>query len=257
MINLFLSLLILSLSTQTFASQNQSLDELMSPSEIWQELQEQQDINNAELSDLYEPLGFFDFLRPKPPEPPMKEWNAILPEESVQMFGMDWFSAYDFVLVINKSAWGPTAQTATAYVQGQNFGTFRVSTGRETNETSKSGKKYFSNTPTGWFHPTWLSRNHVSKTWEAPMPFAVFFNGGIATHAALPAYYDKLGSRASGGCVRFHPSQAQWIFEQVQRAGKGLVPEFTKTGEPVLDSNGVQKYSQNYRSLIIVVNREN
>lgn len=244
-------------TSKAFAGQTLPLDELASPSEIWQEIQEQEDSNFADLSDFYQPLGFFDFLRPQPPEPPMKEWNAVLPEESLEMYGFDWVSAYDFVLVINKSAVGPTAQTAKAYSRGELFGTFKVSTGRETNEKSKSGKRYFSNTPTGWFHPTWLSRNHVSKTWEASMPFAVFFNGGIATHAALPAYFDKLGSRASGGCVRFHPSQAEWIFNQIQKAGKGLVPEFTKTGQPVLDSNGNQKYSQNWRSLIIVVNREN
>jgi lipoprotein-anchoring transpeptidase ErfK/SrfK len=243
------------LAAPTFATQNQSLDELMSPSEIWQEIQEQEDEYNVDLSEFYEPLGFFDFLNPKPPEPPMKEWNATSPEESFQNYGTDWINAYDFVLVINKSNQGPSAQTATAYYRGQQYLPFPVSTGRETNEVSRSGKRYFSNTPTGWFHPTWLSRNHVSKTWEAPMPFAVFFNGGIATHAALPAYFNKLGSRASGGCVRFHPAQAEWIFDNIQNSGKGLVPEFTRTGQPVLDKNGHQKYSQNWRSLIIVVNR--
>lgn len=256
--NIFLSLtLITSLSTQALVNQEQSLDEIISPSEIWQDIQMEQEVGDElDLTTLFEPLGFFDFLRPRPPEPPQKEWNAILPEESTQLYGTDWINSYEVVLVINKASSGSTAQTAIAYLHGQKFGTFKVSTGRETPEVSKSGRKYFSNTPTGWFQPSWLSRNHVSKTWEASMPFAVFFNGGIATHAALPAYYKKLGTRASGGCVRFHPSQAEWIFNHINQAGKGLVPEFTRTGEPVLDNNGNQKYSQNWRSLIIVVNRE-
>ena len=39
-------------------------------------------------------------------------------------------------------------------------------------------------TPTGKFQPTWLSKNHKSKQYDdAPMPFAVFFNEGIAIHA--------------------------------------------------------------------------
>lgn len=248
---LLVSLLTLSKFSQALTTE--PLDDLMSPTEIWNELQQQEMDSNPALA--IEPMGFFDFLRPRPPEPPQKEWNAVLPEESLQQYGIDWINAYELVLVINKSNIGPTAQTATAYWQGQKFGVFKVSTGRETNEVSKNGRKYFSNTPTGWFHPAWLSKNHVSKTWEAPMPFSVFFNEGIATHAALPNYYNKLGSRASGGCVRLHPSQAEWIFTHVQKAGKGLVPEFTKTGKPVLDSAGNQKFSQNYRSLFIVVNR--
>lgn len=249
------SILLVSLLTLSQFSQVQAtepLDDLISPTEIWNEIQE----GDSDPTPLIQPLGFFDFLRPRPSEPPQKEWDAVLPEESLQQFGMDWLDAYELVLVINKSNVGPTAQTATAYWQAQKSGVFKVSTGRETQEVSKSGRKYFSNTPTGWFHPAWLSKNHVSKTWEASMPFSVFFNEGIATHAALPNYYNKLGSRASGGCVRLHISQAEWIFTHVQKAGKGLVPEFTKTGRPALDSNGNQKFSQNYRSLFIVVNRE-
>jgi len=250
---LFISLLTLSQLSNALVAE--PLDDLMSPDEIWSELQKQEVEFELNSAVPVETMGFFDFLIPRPAEPPQKEWNATLPEESFQLFGIDWLNAYEFLLVINKSNIGPTAQTATAYWQGQKFGVFKVSTGREKSEVSKSGRKYFSNTPTGWFHPAWLSKNHVSKTWEVPMPFSVFFNEGIATHAALPNYFDKLGNRASGGCVRLHPSHAEWIFDNVQKAGKGLVPEFTKTGQPVLDRNGNQKFSQNYRSLFIVVNR--
>ena len=160
------------------------------------------------------------------------------------------------VVVINKAQSGPTAQRAIVYYKGQKEKIFVVSTGRETWDTPKNGPQYFSSTPTGWFAPTRLARNYVSESWEAKMDFSVFFNGGIATHAALPHYFKQLGRRASGGCVRLHPSQALWIFETVKSVGKGLVPQFTHSGEPVLDNNGQLKLVEGWKSIFIVVNRE-
>ena len=236
-----------------FAANEKSLDDFISPEEIWLE------IESAENSsiDLFpgQRTGLFDLFRSTPVEPPQKEWNAFTLQESQENFGTNWIKNFDLVVVINKAITGPNAQRAEIYWQGQLFGKFKVSTGREKQEISKSGRRYFSNTPTGWYHPTWMSRNHISKTWEVPMPYAVFFNGGIATHAAPKDSYEKLGSRASGGCVRLHPAQAKLIFESVLKAGKGLVPEFTRTGEPVLDNKGMQKFSQNWRSIFIVINR--
>lgn len=200
--------------------------------------------------------GIWDFFKPRAPEAPPREWNAMLPEESISQYGLDWFQYYDLIVVINKAQTGPTAQRAIVYYKGEEYGTFVVSTGRENWENPKNGSQYFSSTPTGWYSPTWLSRNHVSETWEAKMPYAVFFNGGIATHAALPPYYKLLGRRASGGCVRLLPEQARWIFDTVQSSGKGLVPQFSPTGEPVLDNNGSFKLVKGWKSIFIVVNRE-
>ena len=39
-------------------------------------------------------------------------------------------------------------------------------------------------TPKGSWSAKWLSRNHRSRKYDnAPMPYAVFFNGGYAVHA--------------------------------------------------------------------------
>ena len=238
------------------------LDDLMSPDEIYQELQNSEEFQIEEREhlspergfELQSPLDLLNLLSRQQNRAP--ELSPLLPEESAQRYGLDWFREFDFVIVINKATQGPTAQRALVYVRGQHYATFAVSTGREKNEVAKSGKRYFSTTPTGWYSPTFLSRNHVSSLWRVRMPFAVFFTGGIATHAALPGSYKDLGKRASGGCVRLRTDDARWIFETVQSAGKGMVPRFHRNGEPVRDRNGHIQYAQNWRSLIIVVNRE-
>jgi lipoprotein-anchoring transpeptidase ErfK/SrfK len=86
--------------------------------------------------------------------------------------------------------------------------TWKVSTGRRGYDT-----------PTGSWSPTWLSRNHKSKTYDdAPMPFAVFFTGGYAVHAT--EFESRLGTRASHGCVRLSLQNAATFFNLVKTYGK-------------------------------------
>ncbi|HVK60417.1 MAG TPA: L,D-transpeptidase [Bdellovibrionales bacterium] len=113
----------------------------------------------------------------------------------------------------------PTAQTMQVYLDGQMILNFFVSTGREKAETAKSGKRTFTTTPPGTFRIQWRSKNHVSSVWNAPMPYAQFFNGGIAIHATTPSHYDELGSRASGGCVRLHLDAAKEMWNLVSEVG--------------------------------------
>jgi len=80
--------------------------------------------------------------------------------------------------------------------------------------TGKNGYR----TPTGSWNPTWLSRDHWSKTYDAPMPFAVFFHGGYAIHATDAVA--RLGQPASHGCVRLAPENAAMFFELVKAYGK-------------------------------------
>lgn len=73
-------------------------------------------------------------------------------------------------------------------------------------------------TPTGSWSAKWLSRDHRSKKYDnAPMPYAVFFNGGYAVHAT----YDvkRLGRPASHGCVRLLPQNAATFFSMTREAG--------------------------------------
>ncbi|MCV9960837.1 L,D-transpeptidase [Pararhizobium sp. BT-229] len=73
-------------------------------------------------------------------------------------------------------------------------------------------------TPKGSWSAKWLSRNHRSRKYDnAPMPYAVFFNGGYAVHAT----YDlkRLGRPASHGCIRLHPENAAAFFALTSRHG--------------------------------------
>jgi len=85
--------------------------------------------------------------------------------------------------------------------------TFKVSTGR-------SGH----NTPTGTFKPYSAEQMHYSrKYYNSPMPWSVFFNGGIAIHGTEAI--GNLGRRASHGCVRTHPKSARRVYNIVRRFG--------------------------------------
>lgn len=73
-------------------------------------------------------------------------------------------------------------------------------------------------TPTGSWSAKWLSRDHRSRKYDnAPMPFAVFFNGGYAVHATFDL--KRLGTPASHGCVRLEPKNAAQFFSMAQETG--------------------------------------
>jgi L,D-transpeptidase catalytic domain len=72
------------------------------------------------------------------------------------------------------------------------------------------GKKGW-RTPPGTFHVTFKDRNHRSTIFSnAPMPYSVFFNGGIAFHQG------NIGQQ-SHGCVRLPAGAAQRFFASLNR----------------------------------------
>lgn len=99
------------------------------------------------------------------------------------------------------------SQTMEVYVRGQLKHTWPVSTGRRGYET-----------PGGNYRAKRLEQEWYSTLYDdAPMPHAVFFNGGYAIHGT----YDtkRLGRRASHGCVRLAPGNAARLFALVSRYG--------------------------------------
>ncbi|MEE4121298.1 MAG: L,D-transpeptidase [Paracoccaceae bacterium] len=81
--------------------------------------------------------------------------------------------------------------------------------------TARDGKC----TPVGTYHPITLKRMHYSTLYGgAPMPFSIFFSGNYAIHGTTET--DKLGSPASAGCVRLHPTNAETLFDYVLEEGK-------------------------------------
>lgn len=100
-----------------------------------------------------------------------------------------------------------STQTMKVYHEGRLLYTWPVSTAR-------SGKI----TPTGIYQPEFLSRNHRSSRYNnAPMPFAIFYDGHYAIHGTDQV--KRLGRPASAGCVRLHPDNAKILFNMVKWEG--------------------------------------
>lgn len=98
-------------------------------------------------------------------------------------------------------------QTMTVSHRGKVIAKWPVSTARK-------GKI----TPAGSWSAKWLSRHHRSSRYEnAPMPYAIFYNGHYAVHGTNQV--KRLGRSASAGCVRLHPDHAAKLFRLVQKEG--------------------------------------
>ena len=64
-------------------------------------------------------------------------------------------------------------------------------------------------TPPGTFHVGWKDIDHVSKEFDdAPMPYSVFFNGGIAFHGGSLA-------AESHGCIHLSNASAQAFYNNL------------------------------------------
>lgn len=102
-----------------------------------------------------------------------------------------------------------SSQTMRVWVDGQYAYEWPVSTGR---------RGY--GTPSGSFRAQRLAKRYFSQKYDnAPMHNAVFFHGGYAIHGT--SYVSQLGTPASHGCVRLHPSNAAEFFELVRSRGPG------------------------------------
>lgn len=152
-------------------------------------------------------------------------------------------SEYELIIYINKADTGRTAQHAFLFQAGDGdltyLDTWLVSTGREQQETSPKGASKFTTTPQGtfMFDLPRFSRLHKSNAWEADMPWAMFLktrNGGpttgIALHAALDKYVHNLGQRASAGCIRLLPSNAEKLYKLLQTKYAGSVRTLSPSG---------------------------
>lgn len=105
-------------------------------------------------------------------------------------------------IVINKRN-----QRMYVYDDLEQLYTFKVSTGRRGH-----------NTPAGVFKPYSAEQMHYSrKYYNSPMPWSVFFNGGVAIHGTEAIRH--LGHRTSHGCVRTHPKSARRIYHIVRKYG--------------------------------------
>ncbi|AZZ35402.1 hypothetical protein CIK05_00830 [Bdellovibrio sp. qaytius] len=194
-----------------------------------------------------------------PPDFSAREFN----EADFQNY--PWLKEFKLVVVINKANTGNDRQTLRVYENQKVILLTKISSGRETYEKGCgpgqepkkdhcSQRAYWSTTPVGYFDVDTLDENYFSNLWQTWMPYAVFFESGIATHQAPAGTEGKLGGRASGGCVRMHPNMAPVLFSYVQKAGKGLVPKVNRDGSVAQTKQGDTVRWQGYKTLYIVQN---
>ena len=180
-----------------------------------------------------------------------------------------WTKEFRYVIVVNKANTGKEAQTIKVFEYGQLIRQEKVSTGRDGFERkgeNHSKADSWTVTPTGYYTPTFLSKDHRSSayggrwswiTGGTKMPFAVFFNGGIALHEAPKGTEGMLGKKASGGCVRLPSSLAGDLFYRIQETEGARNPRFNVNGTAMLDANGNQMYGTKsaFSALIVVQNK--
>lgn len=176
-----------------------------------------------------------------------------------------WMKEFTNVIVINKSNVGSDRQTLRLYVNGKLSTLTKISSGRETFEKGCapgqnpkrdhcSNRPYWSTSPVGYFDVDTLDERYFSNLWQTWMPYAVFFESGIATHQAPAGTEPNLGQRASGGCIRMHPNMAPVIFMAVKNAGTGLIPVIQRDGTMKKTLRGDAVRTQGYKSLVILQN---
>ncbi len=115
--------------------------------------------------------------------------------------------------------------------------------------TARAGK----NTPKGYFRPEYFSSDHKSSLYNnSAMPWAVFFNGHVATHGVLGGPISLLGQKASAGCARLEPQRAKDLFHLVGLAGRDWVDTIKDDGSFILTADGRITQETNWKTLISV-----
>ncbi|HTQ14686.1 MAG TPA: L,D-transpeptidase [Rhizomicrobium sp.] len=182
---------------------------------------------------------------------------------------VDLMRYFDVVLYVSKAGEGPWSQHMFVFHRAGDGGlvyekNFPVSTGREQHE------KYFTDTPAGIFEldPNRFEPMHYSHTWHgAPMQWSMFLNFelhnrmvGIALHSA-GGHAPDLGHRASGGCVRLPPQEADELFHRFEREERGMVPVMafdnasgttSRTGETMQTPGGLPLMAEGYKVLLVI-----
>jgi lipoprotein-anchoring transpeptidase ErfK/SrfK len=181
--------------------------------------------------------------------------------------------AFDLFIYVSKAERGPLAQRMYVFRKrpGDRLALLHdwpASTGREKREISPRGRRSFTSTPRGYYEldPDRMYRSYMSRSWDQPMPYAMFFNWerrgsltGLAIHAASGRDIARLGRRASAGCVHLSPENARMLFELIRDEYQGQVPRFaynarthtmSNDGALMHDAKGGLKMTGGYKVLV-------
>lgn len=101
------------------------------------------------------------------------------------------------------------SQRMNVFVDGVKTHTWKVSTGTYEHDTPVG-----THTMPYRMHTMWRSRKYDN----APMPYAIFFDGGYAVHGTKAL--SRLGRPASHGCIRIDTKHAKMLFNLVKKHGR-------------------------------------
>jgi hypothetical protein len=109
-----------------------------------------------------------------------------------------------------------STQTLNLYLDGQLSNSWKVSTGLAGRETPR-----FDKNPDGRIYTRYTSGKFPGGDYKGlgNMPYAIFIKGGFALHGTPKGNWSKLGRRASHGCIRQHPDNAQYLNQLVRQNG--------------------------------------
>ena len=120
----------------------------------------------------------------------------------------------EYLEVLRQKSADPSDVEAVNLFEGDSKNTALVSTA---GSFVIDGKMKKFSTPTGDFAIDRLELMHHSKAYDdAAMPNSMFFNEGIAIHAAIGGEIPHLGHVASHGCVRTAPVTAKTLYDYIQ-----------------------------------------
>ncbi len=108
------------------------------------------------------------------------------------------------------------AQTLYLYNRGELIGEWDVSSGEGQYETPD-----FDRRPNGRIYNAYTSKRFPGGNYQGlgNMPYAVFIEGGYAIHGTTVGNWEKLGQKASHGCIRIHPDNAKFLNSLVRQYG--------------------------------------
>jgi hypothetical protein len=184
---------------------------------------------------------------------------------------------FSLFLYVSSAAKGPFAQHLYVFRKDGNGGLvllhdWLASTGRAREEVSPQGRRSFTATPAGYyeFDPARMYKSYFSQAWNGSMPYAMFFNWerqgeqtGVAIHAATGDDIDRLGSRASAGCIHLSPEHARELYYLIRGQYRGSAPRFaydesTRTmnnrGALMRGEDGQIEMADGYRVLTVIEN---
>jgi hypothetical protein len=180
---------------------------------------------------------------------------------------------FDLFLFVSTAAHGPAAQRLYVFKKSPDGKLalaydWAASTGREKYETSPLGRRTFTVTPTGFyqFDPGRMYRDYRSRAWDGAMPYAMFLNSehngvpsGVAVHATTSSTVNRLGRRASAGCIHISAQNAALLYTVIRSDYRGQVPHFaydednetmSNRGELMRDAKGQIEMADGFRVLI-------